>query len=173
MLHFAHLSNQVGSFYQLWMRIAPRADHVNALGTLHQRFYYAFRIDHFITDHVIDLVKHHQVVLFTVNLLPPVFPSLLAEAKVFWIGRSAAHLYKTSAHRPDFKFIVTEHLGCVQFPIMPRALDELHHQDAQPLSHRAKSGSQGTRSLTFARPGVNNQQSFSFGHRPSPRTNNS
>ena len=43
--------------------------------------------------------------------------------------------------------------------------DELHHEHAQPLPNRAERRTQGTSRFAFARPGVNDQQSFIFRHR--------
>src|SRR6202043_708048 len=68
-------------------------------------------------------------------------------------------------HRPNLKLVIPQHLGCIQFPVVPRAFYELHHQHAQPLPNRAKRRAQRARRLSLARPGINNQQSFFFRHR--------
>ncbi len=134
-------------------------------GRCDQRFDDAFGIEHFVADHVIDFVEHDEIVFFAVNLLAAEFPGLLAQPDVFGIGLGAANLDEAAAHGPDFEFVVAEHFRGVQFAVMPRAFDELHHHHAQTLAYGAKSGAQGAGRLALSRPGVNDQQSFSFRHR--------
>src|SRR5271155_1225812 len=172
MLHVAHFRHEIGCFHQLRMGVASRADHVHALGPLFERVYHAFRIKHLVADHVVDFVKHHQIVLLAVNLLAAIFPGLLAHANVFWVGFRAADFHETAAHRPDFELVVAQHLGRVEFAIVPGAFDELDHKDPQSLTNSAKRRSERASGFSLARPGVDDQESLALRH-SSPRHDNS
>src|ERR1019366_7166658 len=57
---------------------------------------------------------------------------------------------------------VAQHLGCIQFAIMPRAFDELYHQDLKPLSHSARCRAQRGGGFALAGPGMDDNQTFSL-----------
>ena len=121
-------------------------------------------IEHFVADGVIDFVEHHQIIFAAVDRVAPGLPAFLGELDVFGIGFRAADFDEAAAHRTNFKFVVAQHFGGIEFAVMPRAFDELHHQHAQPLAHGAKGGAQRAGGLALAGPGVNDQQSFFFRH---------
>src|SRR5229473_6623289 len=166
--HLAHLRHQVRQFHQLGMRIPARADNVHALRPLPQRLHHLVRVQHLVADGVVDFIQHHQIVLAAINRVASRAPALLRHLDVFRIRLRPAHFHEASPHRPNLKLIVAQHLGRIQFPVVPRPFDELHHQHAKPLAHRANRRAQCARRLAFAWPGVNNQQSFFFRHRHPP-----
>src|SRR5260370_5578465 len=146
------------------MRIASRADHVHVLWPALQRVHHFRRVQHFVADGVINLVQHHQVVLPAVNRGAPRFPAMRGQANVVRVRLRSADLHEPATHRANLKLVISQHLRCVQLTVVPRTFDELHHQHTQSLPYRAKRRAQRASGLTFARPGINNQQSFSFRH---------
>src|SRR3984885_771209 len=169
MFYFFHLRHQVGGFNQLRVRVAAGSDYVRAFWSLGPRVDYLFRVEHLVADHVIDFVEHDEIVLFAVDLLAAELPGLLAHAEVLRIGFRSANLHKSAAHGANLELIVTEHFRGVELAIVPRALDELHHQDPEALAHGAKRGAESAGRLALAGSDVNDQQPFAFRHSPPPR----
>src|SRR5271155_5391320 len=164
MLDLAHFGDEIGQLDELRMRVAPRADHVDTLGPRRKRCDHFLRIQHFIAYYVIDLIENYEIILLTANLRAAEFPGLFAEADVLGIGLRAANFHKAAAHRANFEFVITQHLCRVELAIVPRAFDELHHQDAHALADGAKPGPERAGRLALAGPGVNDQESFTFRH---------
>ena len=90
MLDLAHFSDEIGQLDELRMRVASRANHVDAFGPRRQRRHHFLRIQHFIADHVIDLIQDYEIIPPAVDLCAAKFPGLLAEADVLGIGLRAA-----------------------------------------------------------------------------------
>src|SRR5215472_4225420 len=88
----------------------------------------------------------------------------MGELDIFGISFGAADFDEAASHRANFEFVVAERFGGVKFAVMPGAFDELNHQDAQTLAYGTERGAQRAGSLAFARPGVNDEQSFFFRH---------
>src|SRR6266571_4154532 len=119
------------------MGAAARADHVDALGAALERLDDLVRVKHLVADDVVD---------------------------VFGVGLRAADFDEAAAHRADFKLVVAEEFGGVELAVVPRAFNELHHEDAEALADSAEGGAQGAGGLAFARAGINDEQSFSLRH---------
>src|SRR3984885_10465637 len=165
MLDLAHLRDEIGELDEFGMRGAPRPNHMDSLGPRRQRRRHFPRIQHFIADHVIDLIKDYEIIPPAVNLFAAKFPGLLAEADVLGIGFRAANFHEAAAHGPNFEFVVAQHLRGVELAVVPRAFYELHHKDPQPLSDGAKPGAKRAGGFAFAGAGVDDQLTFTFGHR--------
>src|SRR3989441_3772785 len=137
-LDLAPLGNQVRQFHQLGIGIAAGADHVHALGTFGQGLDHFFRVEHTVADDVVDFIEHHEIVLPAVDLRAAELPGLLAEPEVFRVGFRASDLDEAAAHRTNLHLIVAQHFRRVEFAIMPRAFDELHHQHARSEEHTSE-----------------------------------
>src|SRR5947209_7487936 len=144
------------------MGAAARADHVDAPGAALERLNDLVRVKHLVADDVVDLIEHDQIVLAAVNGFAAGLPALAAEFDVFGVGLRAADFDEAAAHRADFKLVVAEEFGGVELAVVPRAFNELNHEDAESLADGAVGGAQGAGGLSFARAGVNDEQSFSF-----------
>src|ERR1700730_13115192 len=144
-LHLAHFRDQVSQLDKLRMSVAARADHVDALGTALQRL--------------------HELVRTAVDGVASSQPAVIRHLDVFGIGFRTADLHEAAAHRPDLELVVAEHFRSIELAVVPRALDELHHQDAKALPDRAKRSAKRTSRLALAGPGVNDQESLVFRHR--------
>src|SRR5579885_1434500 len=143
---------------------SARTDHMNALGPVSQRLDHHLRIEHLVADRVVDFIQHHQVIGAAVDRGSPGFPAFLCQLSVLGVRFRSANLHESAAHGPDFKLVVAEHLRRIQLAVVPRSLDELHHQHAQPLPDRAKRCSERASRLSLARPRINNQQSLLIRH---------
>src|SRR6516165_6474638 len=162
--HFFHLRYQVRLFHEQRMRVPSRADHVHVLRPPLELFDYLRGVQHLVADGVVDLVQDHKVVLAAVDRLSPRFPTLFRQSDVFRVRFRPADLYKSSPHWPDLKPFVAQHFRGIELAVVPRAFDELHHQDAQALPHRAKGCPECAGRFSLAGPGVNDQQSFVIRH---------
>src|SRR3989442_13991176 len=146
------------------MGAAARADPVDALGAALERLADLVRVKHLVADDVVDLIEHYQIVLAAVNGFAAGLPAFAAEFDVFGVGLCAADFDEAAAHRADFKLVVAEEFGGVELAVVPRAFNELNHEDAESLADGAEGGAQGAGGLSFARAGINDEQSFSFRH---------
>src|SRR5229473_2539357 len=162
--HLAHLGDEVGELDELGMGAAAGADDVDALGTVLQRFDDFSSVEHFVADGVVDFVEDDEVVLAAVDSVAAGLPTFLRELDVGRIGFGAADFDEAAAHGTDFKLVVAEHFGGVEFAVMPRTLDELDHQDFEALAHGAKRSAERASGFALARAGVNDQESFFFRH---------
>src|SRR5260370_11867090 len=146
------------------MGIAGRGDDVEAVGTVLEGLDDFVGVEHFVADGVVDLVEDDQVVFAAVDGVAAGLPTFLRQLDVCRVGFGAADFDEAAAHWADFKLVIAEHFGGVELAVVPRALDELHHQYAQALAHGAERGAECASGLAFARPGVNDEQSFFFCH---------
>src|SRR5260370_25290955 len=96
-------------------------------------------------------------------------PTLLREVGASGVVFGTADFHEAAPHGANFEFVIAEHFGGVELTVVPRALDELHHQDFEDLTHGAKRGSKRAGGLALARAGVNDEESFFFPHALSPR----
>src|SRR5271165_6774729 len=163
-LHFFHLSDQVGEFDQLGMSVAAGADDVNASRTAAQGVNDHIGFQHFVADDVIYLVEDDQIVFFGVDGVAASLPALFSELDVLRIGFRAANFDEAAAHRANFKFVVAQHFGGVEFAIVPGSFDELNHEHAETLTDGAKCGAEGAGGFALAGAGVDDQESFFLGH---------
>src|SRR5882762_4484121 len=154
MFHFFHFGDQVGELNQLGVSVAASADDVNTFGTGAERFDNHVRLQHFVADDVVDFVEDDQIVFTRVNGIAASLPALFGELDVRRISFRAADFDEAAAHRANFKFVVAQHFGRVQFAIVPGAFDELHHQDAETLADRAERGAERAGGFAFSRAGV-------------------
>src|SRR5215467_10853834 len=135
MLHFFHFRDQVGEFHQLGMCVAPGADDMNAFRFSAKRGNNLLRVKHFVADDVVNLVENDQIVAAGVDCIESCLPALFGKFDVFRIGFCSADFYKAPTHGANLKFAVAQHLGRVEFAVVPRAFDKLHHQNAQALAN--------------------------------------
>ena len=152
-----HLGDEVGQLDQFGMSVSAGADHVNVFGAGAEALDDLVGIEHFVADDVVDLVEDDEVVGAAVDRVAAGRPAFIRHLDVFGIGFCAADLYEAATHRPDFELVVAEHFGGVEFAVMPRTLDELDHQDAQPLADGAKCGSERAGRFALARTGIDDQ----------------
>src|SRR5437899_639253 len=164
MFDFFHFGNQVGEFDEFGMSVATSANNVDAFGTIAQRVDDHFRFQHFVADDVVDLIENDEIVFSGVDGIAARVPAFFREPDVCGISLRAANFDESAPHRANFKFVVTKHFGGVEFAIVPRALDKLHHQYAQALAYRAKCRTERTCGFPFARPGINDQESLFLRH---------
>src|SRR5260370_24244523 len=123
------------------MGVAAGADDVDALGTLFEGLDDFIGVDHFVADGVVDLIKNHEVVFAAVDGVAARLPALLRELDVGRISFTAGDFYEAAAHGADFKLFLAKHFGGFELAVVPRTLDELHHQHAQGPAHCAKTRS--------------------------------
>src|SRR5205823_7323819 len=122
-------------------------------------------VQHFVADGIVDLIEDHEFVFAASDLLVCKPPGFLDEPYVLRVRFFGAHLDEPAAHGEDRKSIFTQHLGRVQLPVMPRALNELYHQDPKTLAYRAEPNPQGRGCLALSGPGMHDDQTFpDFGH---------
>src|SRR6266446_3479373 len=151
------------------MGVTAGADNVDTLGTVFEGFNDFAGVEHFVADGVVDFVENHEIVVATVNRVPASLPTFLRQLDVSGIGFGTADFHEAAPHGANFEFVIAEHFGSVELTVVPRAFDELHHQDFEALAHGAKRGSKRAGGLAFARAGVNDEESFFFRHDLSPR----
>ena len=162
--HLAHFSDQVGKVNKLGVGVSAGADHMDALGAILEGFNDFFGIEHFVAEDVIDFVEDDEIVLAAVDCAAAGLPAFLGKLDVCRIGFGAADFDEAAAHGPNFKLVVTKHFGGVEFAVVPGTFDELDHEDFETLADSAEGSTQGAGGLALARAGVNDQESFFFGH---------
>ena len=73
---------------------------------------------------------------------------------IFRVRLLCTHLYEAPPHLLHDE-LIAEGLHGIQFPVMPRTLQELQHQDPHSLPHRPQRSSHGRGRLALAIAGVN------------------
>ena len=159
-----HLGDEVGELDELGVSVSAGADDVDILRSGAEALDDLIGVEHFIADDVIDFVEDDEVVGAAVDGVAAGGPALVRHLDVFRISFGAADFDEAATHRPDFELVVAEHFGGVEFAVMPRTLDELDHQDAQPLADGAKCGSERAGRFALARACVDDQKSFVLRH---------
>src|SRR5215813_11695169 len=140
------------------MGVAPRQDYVDLLRLMLKRINDLRRIEHAVTDGVVDLIQNHEIPICGKDGRSGFGPGLLYHANVFRIGFSAAHFHETAAHLLHHE-VVAECLHRIELAIVPRALQKLEHQHFHAVAHGAESSTHGCRSLTLTRTSVDDDQS--------------
>src|SRR5262249_30085318 len=102
-------------------------------------------------------VEHDQVPFSGVNSLVGFGPGLLDHANVFRIGLFGSDFHEAASHLFHNE-LVAEGLYRVELSVVPRALEELKHQDAHALPDGAQGGSHGGCGFTLARPRIDNDE---------------
>src|SRR6516165_2855686 len=161
-LYFLHLGDQVGELDQSGVSVAPGTDDVDTFGPGAQGFHDLVGVEHFVADDVVDLVEDHQVICAGIDGVAARLPAQLGQLDVFGSGFGAADFHDPPAHGTDFEFVVAQHLGRVQFAVMPGTLDELNHEHPDALADGAKRRAQSAGGFALAGPGVNDQKAFFF-----------
>src|SRR5438067_13632963 len=158
MLYLAHFGHRVCQLDNCRMRIPPRQDHMHHIRLLFQTFHHFGRIEHPIANRVIYLIQYDEVPLTRLNCLLRVRPSLFDHAHVFRIRLLSAYLHEAAAHLLHDKF-VAERMDRVEFAVMPRSFQKLQHEPAHPLPDCPQRRAHRSRGLSFARPGVHDDES--------------
>src|SRR5205807_8744165 len=158
MLHLAHFGDGIRKFNNCRMSVAPRQDHMHHFWLLLQPLGHLGRIEHPVADRVIYFIQYDEVPLTRLNCLLRVRPSLFDHAHVFRIRLLSAYLHEAAAHLLHDKF-VAERLDRVEFAVMPRSFQKLQHEHAHPLPDCPQRRAHRSRGLSFARPGVHDDES--------------
>jgi len=66
-------------------------------------------------------------------------------------------------------YFLAKHFGGIELAVVPRTLNELHHQYFEVLAHGAEGSAERTGRLALARPGINDEKPFFLGHRLATR----
>src|SRR5271169_4352441 len=130
-LDLAHFGHCIGSLDNCGVRVPARQDNVHHLRLLLQALDHPGRVQHAVTDGIVDLIEHHQIPLPRLNRVVGRGPGLLNHACVFRVRFLRAHLHKAPAHLLHDK-LVAEGLHRVEFAVVPRALQELQHEHPHP-----------------------------------------
>ena len=160
MLDLAHLGDQIGAFDNRGMSAPAGENHVHHFRLPFQHPHHRIRVQHPVMHSVIDFVQDDEVVLATGNLLARKPPGFLNQADVFRVRFLRADFHEPAAHGQNLEALNAQHPRRVQFSIVPGALDELHHQNLEPLPDGPQGRAQRCRRLAFSRPGMNNNQAF-------------
>jgi hypothetical protein len=159
MLHLAHFGHGIGDGDQRRMRVAAGEDDVDHLRTSLQSFDDFGWIEHAVTDSVVDLVEDDHVPLAGENGGACFDPGVFDHANVFRVGFCAADLNEAAAHLPKNK-VVAEGFSGVEFAVVPRAFQELQHEDTHAVADGAQRGAHGSGRLAFAGAGIDEDEAF-------------
>ena len=157
-LNLPHLGDGIGQLNDCRMRVASRQDDMHHFRLLFQGLGDLGRVQHTVTDGVIDLVQHHQVPLAGKDGLARLVPRFFHHLDVRGIRLRTADFHEPAPHLLHDE-VVAEGLHRVQLAVMPRALEELQHEHFHPLPDRAQGRAHGRGGLAFPRPGVDDDQS--------------
>src|ERR1039458_6289095 len=160
-LHLPHLRHCVCGLDNCGVCVSPRQDDVHHFRFPLQALHHFRRVEHAIADRIVDLIQHHQIPLPRLDRLLPLRPRLLYHLHIIRIRLLRAHLHKSPSHLLHHKF-VPEGFHRIQFPVVPRALQELQHQDSHPLAHRTQSRPHRRSRLAFSRPSVHDDETAAY-----------
>src|ERR1700677_1544989 len=148
-LDLTHLRDRIGELNQNGMSITAREDDVHHLRLLPQHLRHLFRIEHLVTDGVVDLIEKDEVPLARQNSLGCLGPGLLDHAKILRIGLRPTNLHEAAAQLPDDK-VLAHRGGRIKLAVVPRALEELQNQHAHPIAGGTERSAQSRSRLTPA-----------------------
>src|SRR5258707_1459018 len=106
------------------MGVAAGADHMDAFGAATQGLNNHFGLQDFAADDVIYFVQDDEIIFFGIDGVAAGLPTLFRELDIFGIGLRAANFHKAATHRTNFKFVIAQHFGGVEFAIVPRTFYE-------------------------------------------------
>src|SRR5580700_7645349 len=161
MLYLSHLRHRVGDLDNCGVCVPSRQDDMHHFWFPLQALDHLARVEHAVTDRIIDLIEHHQVPLARLDRLLALGPCLFHHLHIFQVRLFGAHLHKTPAHLLHHE-LIPKRLNGIQFPVMPRAFQELQHEHAHPLAHSAQSRTHGRGRLSFTRPGVHDDKTSAY-----------
>src|SRR5580692_9947285 len=157
MFYLAHFCNRISDLDNCRVRVTARQDDVHHPGLLLKTLHHPGRIEHAVTDGVVNLVEHHEIPFARLNRLFGFSPSFFDHPDIFRIGLLGSDLHEAAAHLLHHK-LVTESLHRIKFAVVPGAFQELQHQHSQSLPDSTQRGAHGGGGLALARPRVDDDE---------------
>src|SRR4029077_9693345 len=114
--------------------------------------------EHAVTDGVVDLVQDHEIPVPGLNRLLGFRPGIFHHAHVFRIGFLRANLHEATTHLLHDE-LIAKGLDRIELAVVPRALQELQHQDTHALADGAQAGSYRGGGFALPRAGVYDDES--------------
>src|ERR1700740_1261685 len=140
------------------MSVPARQDNMHHFGFVAKTLDYLDRIEHAIADGIVDFVEDDQVPGPRLDRLLGFRPRFFDHAHIFGIGLLCAYFHEAATHLLHHE-LVAESLDGIEFPVVPRSLQELKHQHPHTLADGAQGCSHGGGSVALAGAGIYDDES--------------
>src|ERR1700730_18261152 len=157
MLYLAHFGDGVSKCDNCRMGVPPGQDNVHHFGFALQSLGQLRRIEHPVTDGVIDFVQDDQVPRPGLDRQRAFGPGFFHHPYIFRVRLLGPNLHETTSQLFHDE-LVAESLDRIQFPGVPGALQKVQHQNAHSLTHRPQGRSHRSRGLALTWAGVHDDE---------------
>ncbi len=157
MFDLSNLAHHVSHLDEPGVRIAPRADHMQAPGTRGQSFQDLLDRQQPVMDCVVDLVDNDHIVPAGLHFFQGCLPGLPGGSSVPLRRLPAVGSQEATPHRADLE-VFSQQAGGLHLPGPDGGLDELDHQHPAAMAHCTQRCAEGGGGLALTLSGEDHQQ---------------